>query len=495
MAASRGVRLLALRCDALAGMGSDAIADLLTHFDPDLVSVAREKTDMRVVSRLRRACDLPVVHARGGADVRIETVDDVTVAFASSLDFVGGAATADERTVPEDANDETVPADSDYVVCDDLRTASDAVSMEAMLDGLDHIARFQARADGETTFLTGALPANYDVVWRADVDGTPVRLPVRGLAPLRRSGPPELARLTCDGSGQVAVSTAPADKFGLQALSDVGATTANRLQENGYETRADVAAATERELRAIRGIGDATARTIRRSARALADGCVVRQTDATVPAAEYSPLFVDIETDGLNPTVIWLIGVYDPERDEYVDFIDTDPSREDPGTATREFVTWLAAEYDRPSLVTWNGYRFDFKHLKRFIAGHAPEYVEYWNESVFEYDLFDWAVTKGNAVLPGRTNRIEDVADALGCGRDSAAAAVDGRSLAHAIQRLLRSSERAGDVDWDAARAYCEADVRELAAVYDAIAEASPGRERAGAPTDETTTQTGLLDF
>ena len=102
---------------------------------------------------------------------------------------------------------------------------------------------------------------------------------------------------------------------------------------------------------------------------------------------------------------------------------------------------------------------------------------------------------KDNAILPGRTNRVEDVAEALGHGRDSAAAAVDGKSLAKTIQRLLVSPERARDVDWNTARAYCEADVRELAAVYESIAEATPGHKRAGAPADENTTQTGLMDF
>lgn len=487
MAGNHGARLLALRCDALAGLASDAIVDVLDYFDPDLVYIAREKTDMRVVSQLRRECDRPVIHAQGGpANVQTETVDDVSIAFTSSSDFIGGATTANGESIPENA---------DYVVCDDLQMASDAVTMDATIDGLDHIARHQARADGETTFLTGALEASYDFVWQADVDGTAVRLPVRGLAPLRRSGAPELACLTCDVDGRVAVTSAPADKFGLQALTEVGGTMAQRLKDNGYGTRADIAAATEQELRAIHRIGDSTAQTIRQSARALAEGCVVRQTDATVPAADYTPLFVDIETDGLSPTIIWLIGVYDPQRDEYIDFIDTDPSRDDPGKATREFITWLAAEYDRPSLIAWNGHRFDYKHLKRFIARHASEYVDYWDESVFDYDLFDWAVTKGNAVLPGRTNRIEDVAEALACDRDAAAAAVDGKALARTIQRLLQSPDRAGEMDWDAARAYCEADVRELAAVYDAIADATPGRERADAPTDESTTQTGLMDF
>lgn len=488
MATTDGVRLLGLRCDALAGTGTDVVEDVLSYFDPDLVYVVREQSDMRVVSRLRRACDRPVVNGGGPAGVRVETVGGVTIAFAGAVDFVGGAETADG---------ETVPGDADYVVCDDLRPTQDAVAMEATLDGRDHAARYQARrdADGDATFLTGALPASYDYVWRATVDGEAVRIPVRGVAPLPRSGAPELACLTCDSAGRVAVASAPADRFGLRALTDVGETTARRLEAAGYGTRRDVASASEADLRAVRGVGDATARTMRDSARALAEGRVVRRTGASLPAAGYDPLFVDIETDGLNPTIIWLIGLYDPGRDEYVDFVDTDPSTDDPGRATRAFVEWLAAEHDRPSLVTWNGYGFDFEHLDRFVARYAPEYAEFWGEEPFRYDLYDWAVRQGNAVLPGRTNRLEDVAAALGVERDAAAAALSGKALANEVRRILQSPERSGGVDWTAARAYCEADVRELAAVYDAIAAAAPGRERADAPTDDATEQTGLTDF
>lgn len=82
---------------------------------------------------------------------------------------------------------------------------------------------------------------------------------------------------------------------------------------------------------------------------------------------------------------------------------------------------------------------------------------------------------------------------ALGCDRDVTAAAVDGKSLATSIQQHLRSPERAAEIDWDAARAYCEADVRELAAVHTAMETAA---SQEPSPTDNTTTtQTGLTDF
>lgn len=485
MASDRGVRLLGLRCDALAEATTTAIADLIDYFEADLIYIVEEKLDMRIVSTVERTAACPVIYTRRSA-VHTENVDGIAVSIVSSLDFIGGASTASGQGIRDDI---------DYVICDEIQTNADSVTMDVSLDGLEHLAHFQHRTDREVTFLSGAMEASYDFVWQADVDGESVRLPVRGLAPTRRQGAPELAYVSLDAGGRIAVSTTPADTFGLRALSGVGKGTAQKLARKGYETRDDIIAATEQELREVRGIGESKAQSIRQSAHTLSEGCVIRLTDEAIPAAEYTPLFIDIETDGLNPSIIWLIGVYDPETDEYMDFIDTEPSRDNPGEATREFVIWLASEYNRPSLIAWNGYNFDFKHLSRFIRGHAPEYADYWADSVFEYDLFDWAVRQDNAILPGRTNRVEDVAEALGHGRDSAAAVVDGKSLAKTIQRLLVAPERARDVDWEAAQAYCEADVRELAAVYESIAEATPGHKRVSIPADDNTTQTGLMDF
>ncbi|WP_222918146.1 ribonuclease H-like domain-containing protein [Natrinema sp. SYSU A 869] len=500
MSEEAGAELLALRCDAVANRGDAALRDVCDYFKPDLVYIVRESSDVRVVSRLRRAFDGPVVSAAGPADVRTETAADVSFAFASSAALLENA--------PNDA------LSAEYVVCDDIEPTTDAVTLEASLAGREPLIRYSAQAGGSPTVLTGALEASYDHVWEATVDDDPVGLSVRGVAPLRRSGAAELACLTCDPQGSVAVSSVPADRFGLQAVAGVGPTTAERLRSNGYDTRAAVAEASETDLCSITGIGASTAQEIVHSARALAESRVIRRTVEPVPPSPdaATPLFVDIETDGLQPTVIPLIGVYDPDRDEYVDFVDTDPSREEPGTVIREFVSWLAAEYDSPSLVAWNGHSFDYEHIARFVARYAPEYHDFWRENVSTYDPYDWAVRRDNAVLPGRTNRLEDVADALGCDRSGATAALDGKTLAERIRRTLEDSrdsrlEAGGDanavaaaaIDWDVVRRYCEADVRELAAVYDAIsaapietAEDAGERDRT---TNDSTTQTGLADF
>ncbi|EMA29406.1 ribonuclease H-like domain-containing protein [Halobiforma nitratireducens] len=500
---TEGATLLAVHCETLAERGDPATADLLEYFDPDLVYVTRDGFDPRIASRLRRAFDGPVVRAvdptRDGPQV--VTAAGVRFLFVDTPDALGADAGDAPRT------------DIDYVVCDGLETRTDAVSLEVDLAGRAAIADYRLRArSGDTgpTFLTGALEAGYDYVWTAMADGTRVRLPIRGCGPRRRPGADELPCLTCAPDGSIAVTSVPADRFGLAALEGVGPETADRLRAAGFDDRAAVADASLEALRSVRGIGTATAETIRGSARAIAEGRVVRRTDAPVPPVDGSLLFVDIETDGLHPTVIPLIGVYDPGRDAYVDFVDEEPTRNDAGRATRAFVDWLAAEYDRPALVAWNGREFDYVHLERFVTAHAPAYHDYWREHVSRYDPYDWAVRQDNAILPGRTNRLADIAAALGCERGPDAAAMDGRTFATRVRRLLERSDGEDEceremptddavpagVDWERARRYCEADVREVAAVYDALASAPEPTGTTAEPSDEQpTTQTGLTDF
>lgn len=484
MDAGHGVRLLSLRCDLFANTSNTIIDDVLDYFDPHVVYIIRHQRDMRIASKIRNAFDGPTFIAGAGADtIRTVEIDAVRLTVANETDSL--------RTTP---TEKKVPADTPFILCDDIDIETDSIRLTTTLDGLTTLATYQTQTDGETTFLTGALGAGYDYVWHPPHDGSSLPIPVHGMAPLPRSGTPEIPCLTLNSAGHVAVTSAPADRFGLQALDEVGPTTATRLANQGYKSRAAIADASLSKLTTIQGIGTETAQSITQSARALAHGEVVRTTNAAVPPPDSHPVFVDIETDGLHPTIIWLIGVYDPETETYVDFVDTDPTTDAPGQATREFISWLAGEYEHVSLITWNGHDFDFKHLDRFIARYAPEFMKYWNDAVFKYDLYDWATRKGNAVLPGRTNRLEDVAMALGCDRDAMAAAVDGKSLATSIQQRLRSPERAAEIDWDAAQAYCEADVRELAAVHTAMDTAASKQEPS--PADNTTTtQTGLTDF
>ncbi|ELZ74378.1 helix-hairpin-helix motif protein, partial [Haloferax prahovense DSM 18310] len=74
MAGDLGVRLLALRCDALVDATTTAIEDLVDYFDADLIYIVEEKLDMRTVSTVERTASCPVIYTRGSA-VHTETVD------------------------------------------------------------------------------------------------------------------------------------------------------------------------------------------------------------------------------------------------------------------------------------------------------------------------------------------------------------------------------------------------------------------------------------
>jgi uncharacterized protein YprB with RNaseH-like and TPR domain len=194
---------------------------------------------------------------------------------------------------------------------------------------------------------------------------------------------------------------------------------------------------------------------------------------------------LDVETDGLSPTIVWQFGVYDPRTDEYVAVVeDEDPS--DPGPVVREFCDLFAAEYaDRPVLA-WNGDGFDFPVVDRFVRRHAPEHAPTWADAR-TVDLLAWA--RDNALLPGRTNRLDDVARAL--GHEGADTGLSGARTAAAYRAFAANpNDPAAEPDWARHRRYCEDDCRALWTVYEALRDAD--RRAAGAGDDR---QAGLTEF
>jgi len=63
--------------------------------------------------------------------------------------------------------------------------------------------------------------------------------------------------------------------------------------------------------------------------------------------------------------------------------------------------------------VAYNGWKFDFPVIAEHVAEHCPEHVETW-EDTWKFDLYHWAVKQSNALLPGITNKLDDVAPAVG---------------------------------------------------------------------------------
>jgi predicted RecB family nuclease len=286
--------------------------------------------------------------------------------------------------------------------------------------------------------------------------------------------------------------------FGLRGIRGVGEKRSRALREAGFSTPADVADAEPYELNDLSGFGGATTRRVRATAEARATGTVVATGDDPLPRGE--PVFIDIETDGLEPSTAWLVGVLDggPEDGHYMPFTERAPGD---GSHLEAFLVWAEANAANRPLVAWNGYSFDFPVIRDLVRKHCPERLPMWDDA-YQFDPLWWARDKngGNAALPGRSNKLEAVAEALGW--EPQTTGIDGSVVAKrysAYRREWLADGADGPVDepdWDRFEAYCEDDVRALATIYEALTDASrrePGTDtRSGT---ETSTQGALSDF
>jgi predicted RecB family nuclease len=301
---------------------------------------------------------------------------------------------------------------------------------------------------------------------------------------------PPLVVVDVYANGAVHAEALPPERLGLRGLTGVGASRAEALREAGLGDRAAVADAPRGALTELPGVGEETARGMRASARAVARGEVVPTGGGSPPDGE--PVFVDIETDGLAASTAWLIGVLDGGVDgSYLAFREREPGD---GGHVDAFLTWLEGNPGRP-VVAYNGDEFDFPVLREQVAEHCPDRLEAW-DGRYTFDPLSWA-RRGNAALPGRTNRLEAVAEALGW--EPRTRGLDGATAAETYLAWRDRLEAAADPsavappDWERLEAYCEDDVRALATVYDALREAAWGET--SVPTGAGSAQGSLSDF
>ena len=527
MTARAGGTLLALPPSVVADRPVATLSDLEATIGPDAVWILGPSREPRTFARARSAFDAPAFHPPletaedGGLPRQVipggSNRDEPVVALAPDLRVLG--------TSPDRSGTRSGASDIAALVCDDVTTSVRPTALETHLDGANVLA--DALPAGEvTTVLTGGEPAGYDEVWHLEpgtgdvravdhetVGGVEPPAPDRVSVRVRGAGPTEgygtarsIASLTLTADGVARVDTHDATDFGLEAVSGIGPKTASRLAERGVTTRSELLETPTETLADVPSVGQSRAREMLRHATVLETGEPCRLTDESLPGEDWHepPLCLDVETDGLSPTIIWQVGVYDPATDEYRAFVERkDPT--DPASVLEAFCDWLLGIHPNRALLTWNGWRFDYRHLGTFVAKHVPYYADQW-EAIPKFDLYLWAVTDGNALLPGRTNGLETIAEAL--GYEGAGTGLDGAETAAAYQRFVRTGE---PLEWDRHEAYCEDDCRALWYVYERLrdAPASPdvgSRSRHGdssgtrpARTDSSdgsvTEQTGLSDF
>lgn len=509
------MHLLALPSATFERVSRDAVADVVGYFDPDLITIPGKRDAMAYATVRDVAPELPVVHPQLGGedgpihhyrydpDGGIRDASDADVHDAPDVEPPAGTmdvlavqnsdvlsrlqtqlSTGDRRTGGDAAT---------FLIVPGLAVEWDTTELAATLPTAETFAAIEAALPEPFVVLAGAQPAEYYHEWSLSDDGPSVRVPVAGLGATDRDGP-TVAQHTCTTRGGVAPEAVDADRFGLGALNGVGRATAERLRRNGCRTVGDVRDLARSDLAALPGIGRTTAETIQAHAEVVESGDPLVLTNKTPVKTRDGrpPLCLDVETDGLSPTIIWQFGVYDPETDSYQAFVEkrrpTEPER-----VLEAFITWLLANHGDRTLLTWNGYDFDYHHIEHFLRRYLPEYVDAW-EDVWTYDLYKWAVRDGNALLPGRTNKLEHVARAL--GYDSTGTGLTGARTAAAYQEFMRNpDDPSREPDWDRHEAYCEDDCRALWSVYRAITDAPRRDVTDGGTGGADGTQAGLTDF
>jgi uncharacterized protein YprB with RNaseH-like and TPR domain len=458
-----------------------ALDDWLSYFDPAIVLLTGGSPAPRAASRLRRRIDAetlvfhPAGNASGSGPRQVDGVQFVLAPTGQTL-----------REIEDHERHDLQTDAPTFVLSGLLDLDIDTTTLSTSLVGREeHVSALAMdHLDGEYIHISTRLPAEY----RRDWDGLTV---IGGGEEAGRADTP-LVALDCRDDGRVLTRSLNRSQLGLRALDQVGRKRARHLREAGFTSRADVAEADPSSISDLPGLGQTTAERVQQSAMAIARDEIVRESDDQLPSGD--PMYIDIETDGLNPTITWLIGVLDGTAADgnYRAFIQTDP--DEPGRAIEEFVAWYAANASHRPLVAYRGRKFDFSVIHDHVVEYCPHHEDDWT-SAYRFDPYQWAVEDGNAILPGQTNKLEDVAAALGYER--ANTGLTGAAVARAYQQWMVDRSATTELDWDRFKAYCEDDVRGLAVIYEALAESGRiiSTTEVSRDTSETTTQGTLSDW
>lgn len=456
---------------------TNELADWIAYFEPDALLMTGETPARNARRRLHREryTAPPIYDPADDTQPGPHQVGDGTVVVVSSLADLAGF------TETEAGQD---PASSTYIVSDLLEITVDTTTLSTTIHGLtEYVNALQpAQLDGDYTHVSTQLPTGYHHEWEG--------LSVIGCGDEAGTHGASLSAIDCTPNGRVTTQTLRRDTLGIRALDQVGSKRAKQLRRTGYRTRDQIADAKIRDLADIDGIGRSAAERITDSARAQTNGEVIGHGHTPLPDGD--PIFLDIETNGLSPTITWLIGVLDggPRDGRFTAFVQRDPSN--PGGALADFMRWYTSTAHGRPLVAYGGVNFDFRVIHDHLREYCPTFTADWART-FQFDPYRWAVTDGNATLPGRTNRLEDVASAL--GYDRRGPRLTGAAVARAYQQWMTDATPASEPAWNDMKAYCEDDVRALATVYSALkTTASTGTQARPARTP-TTTQRSLTDW
>lgn len=476
----------------------DVVADAIDAIDPDLIVAAPPNPGHVALPHVTNLTDIPVVNPTRSASYQF--CPDVGVVFAAvpSPDQLPPTPTDLPRDVVNRDTRDTI--EHGYIITSRLELTIDPHHRETRLDGIGAYLESLPDAwhdESLITHLSTGLRAEYRTsyqengsTYRVHGAGPPVNTVGAGIDETKRP----LVELSVYPNGAINVESHDPSNFGLCGLEGIGPAKADRLREHGFDSRDAIADTTPNALTKIRGFGEKTAQTAYNSATAIATGEVVPRDGGTLPSGD--PIYIDIETNGLNGDIAWLVGVLDGDSDDghYLSFRQQD--HDDHADHLNAFMSWLAGPADGRPVIAWNGYGFDFPIIKRQLETHVPKWTGIW-ENRYQFDPLYYAKTQRYATLPARSNRLEPVARALGW--EPTTTGLDGAAAAAEYNAWRQTADRPDGYqpDWSRLEAYCEDDVRALATIYEALQNASrrPPEVEGSVQSQTQTTQGSLSDF
>lgn len=503
------VQLLALAGVAVNRAHRETITAMIDTVQPDVLIATEPKAGV-VRPALERETDHAILEVGTGMLPDVAVTGDescVIVALPMGEDLLDTAqiATQSEIAGLGDASVEAAPLPQ---VCLVNQTVSLSVDPYARSTSLNGVTQYRDRVPDEwwtpqTIHLSTALRAGFTTT-HSDAPGEEGGVKFVGIgtsdADLGVGTAPDTPRatlVTLYSNGAIDVSEVDPQTFGLRGVPEVGPTRIETLRDVGITSVDALVETPLRQLADLSGLGRTSAQTIQTAAEARATNTVIPAGDDPLPDRE--PVFIDIETDGLNPSTAWLIGVLDggPEEGHYMSFREQAVGD---GSHLQAFMSWLTdAAAGRP-VVAWNGNRFDFPVITEQLQQHHPDLVVAWTDR-YQFDAWYWATQKngGNAALPGRTNKLEPVATALGW--EPSTTGIDGETVAKiytAYRRRVAGTEdmtTVAEPDWGRLDRYCEDDVRALATIYEHLQAAARQEPATKTPTGENSSQGSLADF
>ncbi|MFQ3476936.1 DNA ecombination protein RadA [Halonotius sp. F2-221B] len=495
-------RLLSVSGQVLNRTHIETVQAMIEDVAPDVIIASQPQAEI-VKPSLDRKVDLDVLQAGSGMRPDVATSGEkeyVIVALPMGGEPLNEDQISRQQDVPRDSGD--TPSRR-CVVTQDVSMSVDPYERSATLSGVDTYRDRIPESwwNNQTLHLSTALRSGFTTTYHTS-DGATTRFVGIGTseADLGVGTTPETTPATlieCYSNGAIDVADVDPKSFGLRGVHGIGSNRIKALREAGITSVEDLVEMPLRSLAEVPGFGRSSAATVQTAAEARATETVVPTGDDSLPNQE--PVFIDIETDGLNPSTAWLIGVLNggPKAGNYMSFRE---QAVDDGAHLKAFMAWLTGAAAGRPVVAWNGYHFDFPVITEQLREHHPDLVDKWTDR-YHFDAYYWATQQngGNVALPGRTNKLEAVAEALGW--EPTTNGIDGSTVAQlysAYRRHIKSDRQTqADIqpDWARLEQYCEDDVRALATIYEQLQTAARAKSATKTPTGENSSQGSLADF